>query len=58
MIVEHSFDVWITHTCCILFELCLMKKKKRKKNKIEIFLFDFFDCEEKSLDFGGVFDIK
>ena len=28
------------------------ERRKRKKNKIEIFAFNFFDCEEKSWDSG------
>ena len=38
-----------------------MKKKKeesRKKSKIEIFTFDFLDCEEKSSDSGDIFYIR
>ena len=40
-----------------------MKKKKKKKknnnnNKIEIFTLDFLDCEEKSLDYEAIFDIR
>ena len=34
------------------------KKKKKKKKKIEIFTFDFLDCEEKSWDSGAIFDIR
>ena len=30
----------------------------KKKNKIEIFTFDFLDCEETSWDSGGMFDIR
>ena len=54
----------IVRICCILFELCLMKKKKeeeerrKKNNKIEIFTFNFVDCEEKSWDSGAIFDIR
>ena len=37
------------------------KKKKveeeRKKDEIEIFAFDFLDCEEKPWDSGAIFDI-
>ena len=65
MRVEHSFGVCIVCMCCILYDLCLMEKKKEerkkkeeKKNKIEIFVFDFLDCEEKSWDCGAIFDIR
>ena len=34
------------------------KKKKKKKNEIEIFTFDFLDCEKKSWNFGAIFDIR
>ena len=55
MVVEHSFDVWIVRLRHILFEFCLMEKKKeRRKNKIEIFTFDLLDCEEKSWDSGAI----
>ena len=43
------------------FEISLMKKKKerrKKKNKIDIFAFDFLDCDEKSWDSGALFDIR
>ena len=56
MIAEHSFGVWIVCISCTVFELCLMKKKKerrKKTNKIKIFVFNFLDREEKSLDSGG-----
>ena len=34
------------------------ERKKKKKNKIEIFAFDYLDCEEKTWDSSGsVFDI-
>ena len=33
-------------------------KERRKKNKIEIFRFDFLECEEKSWDSGGIFYIR
>ena len=33
-------------------------RRRRKKNKIEIFMFDFLDCEEKSWDSGALFDIR
>ena len=60
MIVEHSFGVWIVRIRHMLFELCLMVKKEgeRKKNKIEIFAFDFIDCEEKSWNSGTIFYIR
>ena len=35
MIVEHSFGVWIVRICCIVFELCLIKKKKEERKKRE-----------------------
>ena len=58
MIVEHSFGVRIVFIRRILFELCLMEKKKKKNNnKIEIFAFDFLDCEEKSWNSGDILDI-
>ena len=41
----------------IHFELHMMKKKK-KKNKIEIFSFDFLDCEERLWDSGTIFDLR
>ena len=34
------------------------KKESSKKNTIEIFTFDFLDCEEKSWDPGDIFDIR
>ena len=34
------------------------RKRKKKKNKIEIFTFDFLDCDEKSWDSGAIFDIR
>ena len=34
------------------------KKKERKKNKIESFVFDFLNCEEKSWDSGTMFYIR
>ena len=34
------------------------RKKMKKKNKIEIFAFDFLDCEKKSWDSGAIFDIR
>ena len=34
------------------------KERKKKKNKIEIFAFNFLDCEEKSSDSGAIFDIR
>ena len=33
-------------------------KRRKKKNKIEIFVFDFLGCEEKSWDSGAIFDIE
>ena len=35
-----------------------MKERRKKKNKIEIFAFDFLDCEKKSWNFGAIFDIR
>ena len=70
MIVEHSFGMWIARIRRILFELCLIEKKeeeerkkkkerrRKKKSKIEIFTFDFLDCEEKSWNSGSIFDIR
>ena len=61
MIVKHSFGVWIVRIRRILFELCLInrrKKEERKKNKIEIFTLYFLDCEKKSCDSEGVFYIR
>ena len=55
MIVEHLFGVWIIRTHHILFELCLMEKKK--KNKIELFAFDYLDCE-KLCDSGAIVCIR
>ena len=53
MVVQHSFDVGIIRIRCIVFELCLIEKKNNnKKKKIEIFTFDFLNCEEKSWDSG------
>ena len=63
MIVEHLFGVWIACIRRILFELCLIEKKEEerrkmtKKNKIQIFTFNFLDCE-KSWDCGVIFDIR
>ena len=34
------------------------EERRKKKNKIEIFVFDFLHCEEKSLDSGAIFDIR
>ena len=34
------------------------KERKKKKNKIEIFVVDFRNCEEKSLDSGAVLYIR
>ena len=64
MIVEHSFGVWSVCIRRIVFELSLKekreerKKKRTKKNKIEIFAFNFLDCEEKSWDSEAIFDIR
>ena len=33
------------------------KKERKKENKIEICVFNFFDCE-KSWDSGAIFDIR
>ena len=54
LITEHSLGVLIVRICRILFELYLMKKK----NKMKILAFHFLDCEEKSWDSGGAFDIR
>ena len=52
------FGVWIIRTriCCILFDLYVTENKKEgerrkkkihvKNNKIEIFTFNFLNCEE------------
>ena len=34
------------------------RRRKMKKNKIEIFMLSFLDCEEKSWDSGTIFDIR
>ena len=34
------------------------KERMKKKNKIEMFAFDFLDCEEKSWDSGTIFYIR
>ena len=34
------------------------ERKKKKNNKIEIFVFDFLDCEDKWWVSGGIFDIR
>ena len=34
------------------------KEGKKKNNKIKIFVFDFLDCEEQSLDSGAIFNIR
>ena len=34
------------------------ERKKKKRNKIDNFAFDFLDAEEKSWDSGAVFDIR
>ena len=35
-----------------------IEEEERKKNKIEIFAFDFLDCEEKSWNSGAKFYIR
>ena len=34
------------------------KKEKEEEQTINIFAFDYFDCEEKLLDSGTIFNIK
>ena len=34
------------------------EEERKKKSKIEIFAFEFLDCEEKSWNSGGVFNIR
>ena len=34
------------------------KKEKRRKNKIEIYTFNFFNCEKDSWNFESVFYIR
>ena len=34
------------------------RRKKKRKNKIEIFAFDFLDCEEKYWNSGALFHIR
>ena len=34
------------------------KKERKKKNKVEIFRFDFLNCEEKSYDSVVIFYIR
>ena len=34
------------------------RKKKNKKYKIEIFAFNFLDCEQKSWDCGTIFNVR
>ena len=34
------------------------EERRKKKNKIENFPFDFLDCEKKSWDSGAIFDIR
>ena len=34
------------------------RKKKAKKNEIDLFAFDFLDCEVKSWDSGAIFYIR
>ena len=34
------------------------KKERKKKSKIEIFAFNFFNCKEKSWDSGAIFFIR
>ena len=34
------------------------KEEKKKKNKIEIFAFDFLDCEEKQWNSGAMLYIR
>ena len=41
----------------MLDEIEESKKEERKKNNIEIFMFDYLDCE-KSRDSGGIFYIR
>ena len=42
-LAEQSFGVSNIHIHRIVFELCVEKKKERKRNKIEIFMFAFLD---------------
>ena len=63
-----SFGVRFVCKCLILIELCESEKKKEvrkkergkkeEKNKIDIFTFDFLDCEEKSWNSGVTFYIR
>ena len=34
------------------------KKKNNSNNKIEIFAFDFLDCDENSWNSGAIFDVR
>ena len=34
------------------------ERRKKEKNKIEIFMFNFLDCEDKSWDSGAIFYIR
>ena len=50
---------------CILLELCVSgrrkkvrKKERRKSNKIEIFAFDFLNCEKDNGTLEGIFYIR
>ena len=65
MIVEHSLGIWIIRISHVHFDLCLMEngeeeeeRRRKKNNKIEIFTFDFLNCEKKSSDFGAIFYIR
>ena len=49
-----SCGVGIVHICCILLELSV----REKKNKIEIFMFDFFKCGENKWNSGSIFYIR
>ena len=43
MIVVQLFGVQVVQICRIIFELCV---KQKKKDKVEVFTFDFLDCEK------------
>ena len=65
MIVAQSFGVRFACIRRILFELYMREKKKKeerrkkkKKNKMEIFAFNFLDCEEKEGNSGAIFYIR
>ena len=56
--MEQSFGVQIVCMHCTVFELCMRERKERKKTKIEIYKFDFVDCEKDQWNTGSIFYIR